>query len=152
LRVSSTRTGKTGHGLGIASGQGGGAGERLEIVHRGALAGQQGAYRAVQHAETLAGRDRLTVADVPLNPDLGIEHAKDGLEPGRTTEHGRLAGDEFGARETIGRQERGGQIALPHVLGQGGARLELDQGRIGPIADGVEVARSLGGGGGVGHG
>ena len=121
---------QVGDHLGITVCPGSGAGEGLQEVHGGALPGEEGAGRPLDHAKAIARPNPIPIGDLPGNDDPWIDLAKALLEPGAATDDRLLAGDQFHPRYLIRRQEGGGAIAIPQILGQGDPHLPGDESRI----------------------
>ena len=87
---------RAGDGVGELAGLGRHAGEQLQEVEGGALAGQERPGRAFDFAEQLVGGDALAVGGVPVYADRRIERLKTGVEPGAAAENGVFARDDGG--------------------------------------------------------
>ena len=102
--------------LGVAPRCRGRARQRLQEIERGALAREQRPGRALEPAHDRACGHGVAVPRGPVDGDAVVERGEDGVEPLPAAEHGVLAQRDRGAGPLPGRDERGGDVAIPHVL------------------------------------
>src|SRR5690606_9432405 len=124
---------QTRDGGGILRGERGGAGERLQQIQRGALAGQQGACRALQFTEYLVRLHAVAVAPVPVHLYTFVEFREHRIEPITAAHDGLFAADDAGFRLRSLRDQRGRDIAAANVL-----RERAAHGRLDLVFDGLE--------------
>lgn len=103
----------------VAARRGGGAGQRLQQVERGALAGEQGAGVALQFAQHLVGAQVVALGGQPAAAAAGVEAREHQLGPGAAAQHAGLAGDDAGAGAGAGGDQLCGDVAAAEVLGEG---------------------------------
>jgi hypothetical protein len=109
---------RTGHGLHVTTGDGGGAGQGLQEIERRALAGKQGARRAFERAQHLVGAHGLGVVHQPFHANPAIELAEDLVKPGLTAKYRVVTRDDLCLRRLAGGNQRRGEVAAAEILFQ----------------------------------
>src|SRR6185312_13786457 len=101
---------------GEAARLGGGGGEQLQEIDRGALSGEDGPRGALDLEDHRCGRDTLPVLCPPGEANIPIQAAERLLGPGPAAEHGILPGDDPAADSLVLRDELCGNVAAADIL------------------------------------
>ena len=114
--------------VGVIPAAGGHRREGLQEIQGAAFAAEQRARRAFDAEQHLVGFDALAILHAPVHRHARIQLAEHRIDPGRATDHGRLAGDHAGMRQAFGGDQLRGDVAAAEVFGQRQADVGFDVG------------------------
>jgi hypothetical protein len=108
---------------------GGGAGQELQEIEGGPLAGEHRSGKAGNLEESLICGDPVPVIGGPCQLDRWIQLTEDLGDPGAAAEDGGLPGNDLSGHTLIGGHQLGSDIATADVLDQGDRHLLGEVGR-----------------------
>ena len=112
----------------VARREGGGPGEQLEEVECRPFSGEQRGGRAPKGEQQLIRRDPVSVRHLGMELDPFVHLSADFDHPGQAADHAGIPGDHTGRGEGGGIDQRSGDVAAAHVLGEGQADVVRDGG------------------------
>ena len=91
----------------------------MQEVQRAALGRKQRAGIGADLAKHLIGHDALAIGGAPDNFGGRIENPDAAVEPGAAAKDAGFAGNDRGPRDTLARNQAGGQVTGTDILGEG---------------------------------